>query len=227
VSISDETSTSGSRDNLPGVERLLALTDGVVAIALTLLVFQLKIPSHLADARSASQLADQLGRTAGQLISYGISFYVIAQFWLAHHRVFRLVAGHQEGLAWWNFAFLLTITLMPFTSNLLGAYGTNPLAVDIFAANLLLASLTSQATIFYGRRRGLLVTKGDAGTALLREMRTRGVLMALIIAASLGLAWVDTGAAEYCWLLMIAAPRAAARWSAHRDRPGPDAGDAA
>ena len=195
------------------MERLLALTDGVVAIALTLLVFQLKIPSHLADARSASQLADQLGRTAGQLISYGISFYVIAQFWLAHHRVFRLVAGHQEGLAWWNFAFLLTITLMPFTSNLLGEYGSNPLAVDIFAANLLLASLTSQATLFYAHRKGLLQATDDIGT----EMRSRSALLVLVMAASIGIAWLSPSAGEYCWLLMIVVPRAAARWAKIRE----------
>jgi uncharacterized membrane protein len=203
------------------VERLLTLTDGVVAIALTLLVFQLKIP-QLAHARSASELADQLGNGAGQLVSYGLSFYVIAQFWLAHHREFRHVAGHQEGLAWWNFAFLLTITLMPFTSNLLGAYGSNPLAVDIFAANLLLASLTSQATIYYGHRKGLLVTKGEAGTAMLRDMWTRGVLMAFVLVASMALAWVATGAGEYCWLLLIVVPRVAVHWSARRDRPASD-----
>jgi hypothetical protein len=64
-----------------------------------------------------------------------VSFYVIAQYWLTHHRIFRVVTGHSEGLAWWNFTFLFTITLIPFTSGLLGLYAENPLAVDIFAAN--------------------------------------------------------------------------------------------
>ena len=65
-----------------------------------------------------------LGNGADQLISYVISFYVIAQFWLVHHRVFRRIAGQREGLAWWNFAFLFTITVMPFTSDLLGKYAS-------------------------------------------------------------------------------------------------------
>ncbi len=113
------------------MERLLALSDGVVAIALTLLVLQLNVPSvaKLAHPNSASELATQLGNGADELISYVISFYVIAQFWLVHHRVFRQIAGQQEGLAWWNFAFLFTITLMPFTSDRLGKYPENPLAV--------------------------------------------------------------------------------------------------
>ena len=67
----------------------------------------------------------------------------MTQFWLARHRVFRQVAGHHEGLAWWNFAFLFTITAMPFTGSLLGQYGDSPLAVDIFAVNMLFASLAT------------------------------------------------------------------------------------
>ncbi len=79
---------------------LLALSDGVVAISVTLLVLQLKVPSaaQVAAPDSAADLAAQLGKGAGQLVSYVISFYVIAQFWLVHHRVFRRVAGQGEGL---------------------------------------------------------------------------------------------------------------------------------
>ena len=111
-------------EDLPGAERLLTLSDGVVAIAITLLVLQLNVPPppQLAHPDSASELAKALGNGADQLISYVISFYVIAQFWLVHHRVFRRIAGQREGLAWWNFAFLFTITVMPFTSDLLGKY---------------------------------------------------------------------------------------------------------
>ncbi len=101
--MSTDPASTGPRDDLPGVERLLALSDGVVAIAITLLVLQLNVPSptNLADPTSASELATQLGKGADQRISYVISFYVIAQFWLVHHRVFRRMAGQREGLAWW------------------------------------------------------------------------------------------------------------------------------
>ncbi len=167
---------TGPGEDQPGVERLLALSDGVVAIALTLLVLQLTVPSlaNLADPNSASELATQLGKGADELISYVISFYVIAQFWLVHHRVFRQIAGQQEGLAWWNFAFLFTITLMPFTSDLLGKYPENPLAVDIFAVNLLAASLTTQLTIVYGRRKDLLTTETSAREAQAERARDGG-----------------------------------------------------
>ena len=208
------------RDDLPDVARLLSLSDGVVAIALTLLVLQLAVP-HLAEdkANTASTLAKALRMGTDQFVSYVISFYVIAQFWLAHHRVFRHVAGHQEGLAWWNFAFLFTITIMPFTSNLLGDYASNPLAVDIFAVNLLLASLATQAVGIYGARRGLLV----AGTPKesIEAGRIRALTVVVVVSLSVGLAWVSTDIAKYCWLLIAAAPWVATRWTARRARSGP------
>jgi uncharacterized membrane protein len=128
-----------SHDNQPGVERLLVLSDGVVAISLTLLVLQLQVPAaaQVPDSTSASELAAQLGKGADELISYVISFYVIAQFWLVHHRVFRRVAGQRESLAWWNFAFLFTITLMPGPRHdrkeqpaILGGAGVHPGKAD-------------------------------------------------------------------------------------------------
>jgi uncharacterized membrane protein len=212
---------SESRDDLPGVERLLSLSDGVVAIALTLLVLQLKIPAlaKVPDANSASQLATQLGNGGDQLVSYAISFYVIAQFWLAHHRVFRQVAGHQEGLAWWNFVFLFTITIMPFTSNLLGQFSNNPLAVDIFALNLLAASLSTQGTLIFGASRGLLHPVKDPEAA--RASRRRAKVIIVVIAVSIGLAWVNTDLAKYSWLLIAAAPWAVNRWFASRKAPEP------
>ncbi|HEY4463400.1 MAG TPA: TMEM175 family protein [Streptosporangiaceae bacterium] len=165
-------------------------------------------------------MAAQLGNGVDQLTSYVISFYVIAQFWLIHHRVFRRFTGQPDGLVWWNFAFLFTITVMPFTSNLLGEYGSNPLAVDIFAFNLLLASLSTQATLEYGRRKDLLA--GPADPAAVRTAVARGTATAAVIAASIGVAWVSTSLAKYCWLLIVAAPWAADRWSARRGVP--DAG---
>jgi uncharacterized membrane protein len=211
---------AGPRDDLPSAERLLALSDGVVAIAITLLVLQLNVPSpaKLTNPDSASELATQLSKGADQLISYVISFYVIAQFWLVHHRVFRRITGQQEGLAWWNFAFLFTITVMPFTSELLGKYSANPLAVDIFAVNLLAASLATQLTLVYGRRRRLVAAETERET---QAAQLRSAASVLVIVLSIGISWVNTDAAKYCWLLLAAAPRVADFWSDRRIQQHP------
>ena len=142
-----------------------------------------------------------------------ISFYIIAQFWLVHHRVFRRITGQQEGLAWWNFAFLFTITIMPFTSDLLGKFSANPLAIDIFAANLLLATAATQLTVIYGRRKDLVAPET---AQQIRAARYRAAASVLVIAVSIVLAWVNPDAAKYCWLLLAVAPRFADRWSGHQ-----------
>jgi len=206
---------AATRDAGPGVERLLALSDGVVAIAITLLVLQLNVPepAKLTNPASASELAAQLGKDADQLISYVISFYVIAQFWLIHHRVFRRITKQREGLAWWNFAFLFTVSVMPFTSDLQGKFADNPLAVDIFAANLLAAALATQLTFIYGSRKNLLTA---ASPREMQAAQVRSAASIFIVALSIGIAWVNTDAARYCWLLLAVAPRIADRWSSRR-----------
>jgi uncharacterized membrane protein len=195
----------------PSVARLLTLSDGVVAIALTLLILQLKVPI-LANRTSASELGHRLWTESNELESYIVSFYVIGQFWLAHHRVFRNVDGHSEGLAWWNLLFLLFITTMPFSSNLLGVYPTNPLAVDVFAGNILLASLSTQATMTFARRRHL--TSGPSDPASVRAGLIRSGAVNVSVLLSIGLAWVNPSVAKYCWLLIAAAPFLANRYSA-------------
>jgi uncharacterized membrane protein len=219
---------TGQQEDAPSVDRLLALTDGVVAIALTLLVLELKVPplDHVIPPTSASALAAQLGDDTDQLLSYLISFYVIANFWLIHHRVFRQLAGQGESLTWWNFLFLFTISIMPFTSNLLGDYSENPLAVSIFALNLLLASLATQAILEIGRRRGLTTSKTDPRTARARWLNALGT--SAVILASIGLAWVNTDLAKYCWLLIALVPHVVNRWllrpAGAAGGPGGDAG---
>jgi len=204
-------------EDAPGVERLLALSDGVVAIALTLLVLSLHVPvstvRHNIDPKSAGDLAGALQGLADPFISYLISFYVIAQFWLAHHRTFRLMSGHDEGLAWWNFLFLFTITLLPFTADLLGQYSENPLAVDIFALNLLVGSLSTVTVMTVAQRKGLLLP--TANPEVLRAGRVRSLGIMLVVAASMGVAWYSPrgpDVAKYMWFLIAVVPRVMNRW---------------
>jgi uncharacterized membrane protein len=199
----------------PPASRLLTLSDGVIAIALTLLVLQLRVPepSQLANPDSAADLAAQLSKGSASLVSYVISFYVIAQFWMVHRQVFRRLSDQEEGLEWVNFVFLFTITIMPFASDLLGDFVGNPLAVDIFALNLLLASLSTQAMIIIARRKGLLISDAQE-----RSARISAVVVPAVMAASIGLSWWSTSAAMYSWILIAVVPTVIERREARRAR---------
>jgi uncharacterized membrane protein len=198
--------------NIPGIDRLLALTDGVVAIALTLLVLQLQVPTSamVANTHSAQDLWHALDIDGSELTSYLVSFVIISQFWLVHHRAMRNMRGHSEGLAWRNFGFLLALTLMPFTSDLIGRYGSNPVAITLFALNLALISLASQWIVLYAARHRLVEDKHRSPHEE-RAARIRVALVLCIIALSIILAWTAASDAKYVWLLFLITTPVAAR----------------
>ncbi len=207
--------TKGRADDedMPDIDRLLALTDGVVAIALTLLVLQLQVPITHALTKhpdSARALWHALNPDASEITSYLVSFLVIAQFWMVHHRVLRGMRGHSEGLAWRNFGFLLALTLMPFTSDLIGRYGTNPVAITLFALNLVAISLTTQWIFFYAAHHNM-IKDGARSASDERTAQVRVAFVLSIVALSVALAWTAPQLAKFVWLLFLVVPYVAER----------------
>ncbi|HEX4126650.1 MAG TPA: TMEM175 family protein [Acidimicrobiales bacterium] len=221
--------TNGDDEDIPGIDRLLALTDGVVAIALTLLVLQLQVPVTHAlkeNPDSAGALWHALSPDASEITSYLVSFLVIAQFWMVHHRVLQGMRGHSEGLAWRNFGFLLALTLMPFTSDLIGRYGTNPVAITLFGLNLVAISLTTQWIFLYAAHHDLI--KDEARSARdERIARVRVIYVLGIVAISLALGWETPQLAKFVWLLFLVVSPLAERTARvlERRRPLPQVPD--
>jgi uncharacterized membrane protein len=200
-------------EDMPGIDRLLALTDGVVAIALTLLVLQLQVPATTVlakDPDSARALWHALSPDGSELTSYLVSFLVIAQFWMVHHRVLRGMRGHSEGLAWRNFGFLLALTLMPFTSDLIGRYGTNPLAITLFGLNLVAISLSTQWIFLYAAKHDLIKDMARSAHDE-RTARVRVIFVLSIVTLSIVLAWTAPTLAKFTWLLFLVVPLVAVR----------------
>jgi uncharacterized membrane protein len=190
-------------EDMPGIERLLALTDGVVAIALKLQVPVTAVLTKNPD--SARALWHALSPDGSEITSYLVSFLVIAQFWMVHHRVLRGMRGHSEGLAWRNFSFLLALTLMPFTSDLIGRYGTNPLAITLFGLNLVAISLSTQWIFLYAAKHNLIKDMARS-TRDERTARVRAIFVIGIIALSIALAWTAPTLAKFTWLLFLVVP---------------------
>jgi len=205
--------TQPDDEDMPGIDRLLALTDGVVAIALTLLVLQLQVPATAVLAKhpdSARALWHALSPDGSEMTSYLVSFLVIAQFWMVHHRVLRGMRGHSEGLAWRNFGFLLALTLMPFTSDLIGRYGTNPLAITLFGLNLVAISLSTQWIFLYAAKHNLIKDMARS-TRDERTARVRAIFVLSIVTLSIVLAWTAPTLAKFTWLLFLVVPLVAVR----------------
>ncbi len=96
------------------IERLLFFSDAVIAIAMTLLIIEIKAP-HIPD-HSTVEVQKSLLDLIPKFVSFFISFFVIAIYWKAHHHLFGFVTRYTDKLIWINILFLLTIIIMPFSS---------------------------------------------------------------------------------------------------------------
>ena len=179
--------------------RIVAFSDGVFAIAITLLVLGLFIPEGVQDV--TQKLLDQ----ESDLLAYAISFAVIGRFWLAHHRFFAVLERFDNTLMTLNLVYLAFIALVPFTSQVLGDYGDHTSAVVLYAVNMVCVTLAFQAQISYSYRRQLVRPAA-------REMERRyGVpanfIVTGVFVASIPVAFVSTTAATLIWIAIFVVGR--------------------
>jgi uncharacterized membrane protein len=123
-----------------GKNRIEALTDGIFAVAMTLLVLDIKPPVHLRFETSEA-LIDHLSVLEHSFVMYAISFVVLAMFWMGHHVQFHFVRHVDRRLLWINLVFLLLAVVVPFSTNLVGDHGHLQLPVVLYAVNLLVLTL--------------------------------------------------------------------------------------
>jgi len=117
-----------------GLDRILALSDGVFAFALTLLVLDLVVPAF-APNQGVLVLPSLLAGEWSGFFNYFLSFAMIAVWWNNHQRYFEYVKGYDGNLKALNLLTLLTITLIPFFTKLLDAWIVSPVAVALYALN--------------------------------------------------------------------------------------------
>ncbi len=121
--------------------RIEAFSDGIFAVAVTLLVLDLKVPA-LHDPTDVRELAQALLDQLPRFLSWLISFIIVCKFWLNHHHLLGLARHADYGLVWLNSIFLMGQSFIPFPTALVGEYHGNALAVSffgcVFALNTLL-----------------------------------------------------------------------------------------
>ncbi|HEU5104345.1 MAG TPA: TMEM175 family protein [Solirubrobacterales bacterium] len=178
--------------------RIVAFSDGVFSIAITLLVLNITIGKHLTEGQIDNALWDQ----RDTFFAYAISFAVIGRFWLVHHRFFSEVRAFDGRLISLNLVYLGAIVLIPFSSELLGEYGGTTTAVVFYSVNLALVVLIGLVLHVDARRRGL--TKIDDRTH--RETQIRSSYIAGIFLLSVPLAFLAPDLAPYLWLVLFLDP---------------------
>ena len=169
-----------------GPERLLAFSDGVVAIALTLLVLPLAdlVPDRVEQGQSALPLLTENLTLIG---SFLLSFVVIGRFWMVHHQLFDRVRHTTRALVWLNLAWLLTVVVLPFPTEMAGVYRDDPFTLRFYVATLFASSvLLSIMTVVVARA-------GAAGPGFRHQPTTFVTPALLLVVLATTLVWSRAG----------------------------------
>jgi len=193
------------------VARIAAFSDGVFAIAITLLALQLDVPSGI-----NVDVWAELGGLQSSFVSFAISFAVIGSYWVAHHRLFSVVERYDRRLIWLNLLSLFFIVLMPFTTSLVGEHGNVPVSVVVYAVSIALAGFANTGLAAYALA-GHRLCSPDVDEQKTKYYISRGLVIGLVFLASLVLLPLGTSIVEFSWLSLIVIQRVV-RW--RYARPG-------
>lgn len=215
VGADERETTAGSR-RLEGIDgsgsdlsRLLSLSDGVFAFALTFLAVTILLPQTTGTPESS--LVVYLRRLEPAFVSYVISFLVVASWWSTHHRLFSCIARYDSVLVRLNTLFLLMISVTPFLVSILFVYspgGFGPgttsgqLAVAIYAAVQGVGGCDLLAIWRHATRERRLVVP-SLSDAWIRTTEHNQLFTIGVFAVSAGLAFVQPLVAELLWFVMV------------------------
>jgi TMEM175 potassium channel family protein len=205
------------------IGRVEALSDGVFAIVITLLVLEMKVP-HLPENHSADEMTAALVALSLKFVSWVISFATVCVIWLNHHRLFRNVRKVDHWLFWLNANLLLWTSFIPFPTALMGDYPSSRVAASFYGAVMLMMALAFVLIRLHILRHPDLLHE-SVDRAFFRKMTIRSVLMGPV-AYGIGalLAWVGPPLAFLCYAFIagyFVVPRGRVRTTAPPGAPVP------
>jgi uncharacterized membrane protein len=179
----------------------LFFSDAVFAIAITLLVIEIRLPP-LPENPTDADLGAAIRAIMPSIFAYGLSFATIGLYWLAHWRRYRYVARVDDRMVALNLVLLGLIAFIPFPTAMIGEYGDLAVAVVVYAISLSAAGLVGSLTWLYAWRTDLITH--DVPGRYARSAALRGIAVPIVMLSSLVLLpVVGPGGVEMSWLLIV------------------------
>jgi uncharacterized membrane protein len=179
------------------VGRIVAFTDGVMAVAITLLVLNLEVP----DVKPGQSLEDALVDLLPSVGAYVLAFALVGRFWVLHHNLFEKLRAFDATLMSLNLVFLALIVLVPFSANLYDTYPQEALAVAVLGATLGLAAWVNWLMTVHVLRQELIHDDHRAGTEPFGTPVGLSFTFAFLL--SIPAAFVNIHIAEALWISTI------------------------
>lgn len=201
---SRSTATEAGERELFRPDRLLAFSDGVFGVAITLLVIDIRLPS-IATGSGDMNLLPRLAGLAPNLIVFAFTFVVIGMSWMGHHRKFAVIDQIDTGVLWINLLFLMALCLVPFASGVLAEYSRNQFAFALYAGVMAIVEMLSAALSMYSIRAPFLRASTHPRRRQRDDMIFSPLANAVIFAASSGFAILGLARVAH-WLLLAIVP---------------------
>ena len=174
--------------------RVEALSDGVFAIILTLLVLEIAVPANL----SSQSLGEVLSELRPTMVAWVISFLITGMYWVTHRDLFARIRVVNRDLVWLNLLFLLPVSLIPFAASVLGEYPDEPIALHIYGVVLIAATLMRVAMYWYVVRRPRLLHEQITGRVRLGV----AISAAPIVLYAAAMAVADASTTAGVWIFL-------------------------
>jgi uncharacterized membrane protein len=202
-----EVTSIGERKNEPHEDRIVLLSDGVFAIAMTLLVLDIRLPEGL-PLPHAGSLSDQVSSALLELvvpkfISYAISFVVIAGYWLSHRRMIGYLKRMDGTFIRLNLLFLFCVATLPIPTAFVGPYGNVVSIVFLYTFNLAACGLVVTGMWWHALWKHKLVST-DMDAIEIRRLLFSVAIGPIVFLGSLVFLWfpaiIAPGNIYYTWL---------------------------
>lgn len=184
-----------------GLDRALAISDGVFAFAVTLLVLDLVVPS-LSPSASSIDLWQALTKEYSSFFSYVLSFLIAGVWWNAHHRNFGYIRSSNSTLRWLNLLFLLWIALLPFFTKILDQYINLQLGVVLYAIDQAAAGISLTLVWMYASNNHRLIDKNMSESSL-KFATLINLVPPIFFFVSIGISFVSPFLATVTWFGMV------------------------
>jgi len=179
--------------------RVEMLTDGVFAIAMTLLVLDIKVP--VLEHSMAHELPDRLVELWPKYLGYVISFIMLGVYWVGHHNQFHAIRRTDRPLLWINVLFLMAIGFLPFSTALLTAYFDQQVPVIIYGANLVVIGLLLYWHWWHATDHHHLVD-ADLDPEFIKIAARRVLRGVLILIVAIGMSFISIAATLIIYLVL-------------------------
>ncbi len=183
--------------------RLEAFSDGVFSIAITLLIFDIKVPILTTGSLSNAVLGHQLSSLVPQILIFVVSFMVLSVFWINHHYLFHSFAKKiDRGLNLLNLLFLMLVVFVPFSAEFIGTYPSFEVASIEYGLNLFSIMLVVVAMLQYILRTPGMLSE-DISRRVIRQSRFRGQLSLFCYFIGLVFSFINVHVSTFFYLFPV------------------------